>query len=46
MDTLVVISDMVDNQNFDTNFYGYLQQMANDYNHQILMEELKEEINS
>ena len=46
MDTLVVISDIIDNQNFDTNFYGDLQQMANDYNHQILMEELKEEINS
>ena len=46
MDTLVVISDMIDNQNLDANFYGDLQQMANDYNHQILMEELKEEINS
>ncbi len=46
MDTLVVISDIIDNQNFDTNFYGDLQQMASDYNHQILMEELKEEINS
>jgi hypothetical protein len=46
MDALVVISDIIDNQNFDTNFHGDLQQMASDYNYQILMEELKEEINS
>jgi hypothetical protein len=46
MDTLVVISDMIDNQNFDTNFYGDLQQMVDEYKYQLLMQELQEELNS
>lgn len=46
MDTLLVVSDIIENQNFDTDFYGDLQQMASDYNFQILMEVLREEINS
>jgi hypothetical protein len=45
MDSLTVLSDILDNQNLEFNF-GYLSQMANDYENKILMQELTEELNS
>lgn len=45
MDTTTVISDLLDNVNFDANL-GSLSQMAQDFEYQILMQELQEELNS
>ena len=46
MDITAVVSDVLDNQNLDVNFVGDFLQMAQDYQNQILMEELREEFNS
>ncbi len=45
MDSVTVLSDILDNQNLEFNF-GDLSQMANDYENQILMQQLSEELNS
>ena len=45
MDTTTVISDLLDNVNFDANL-ECLSQMAQDFEFQILMQELQEELNS
>ena len=46
MDTITTISDILDNQNLETNFVGDLLQMADEYKYQLLMQELQEELNS
>lgn len=46
MDTTSVISDVLDNQDFNVNAFGDLLQMAEDYKYQVLMQELNSEINS
>ena len=46
MDITVVISDVLDNQNLDVDCVDDFLQMAQDYQNQILMEELREEFNS
>ena len=46
MDTITTISDILDNQNLETNFVGDLIQMADEYKYQLLMQELQEELNS
>jgi len=46
MDITVVISDVLDNQNLDVDCVGDFLQMAQDYQNQLLMEELREEFNS
>ena len=46
MDITTVVSDVLDNQNLDVNCVGDFLQMAQDYQNQLLMEELREEFNS
>lgn len=46
MDSIVIISDLLDNQNLDVSNISYITQMAQDYEHQILFDELREELNS
>ena len=46
MDITAVISDVFDNQDLDVNLVGDFLQMAQDYQNQLLMEELREEFNS
>lgn len=41
-----VVSDVLDNQDLDVNLVGDFLQMAQDYQNQLLMEELREEFNS
>ena len=44
MDITAVVSDVLDNQDLDVNLVG--DQMAQDYQNQLLMEEFQEEFNS
>jgi hypothetical protein len=46
MDITTVVSDVLDNQDLDVNGVGAFFQMAQDYQNQLLMEELREELNS
>jgi hypothetical protein len=46
MDITAVVSDVLDNQDLDVNLVGDFLQMAQDYQNQLLMEELREEFNS
>lgn len=46
MDITAVVSDVLDNQGLDVNMVGDFLQMAQDYQNQLLMEELREEFNS
>jgi hypothetical protein len=46
MDITAVVSDVLDNQDLDVNMVGDFLQMAQDYQNQLLMEELREEFNS
>lgn len=46
MDTTTIISDLLDNQNLDSSLFGELSQMAEDYQHQLLMLQFQEELNS
>jgi hypothetical protein len=46
MDTTTIINDHIENPSMDFHNISELQSMADDYNYQLLMEELKEEINS
>ena len=46
MDITVVVSDVLDNQGLDVSNIGDFLQMAQDYQNQLLMEELREEFNS
>jgi hypothetical protein len=46
MDTTVVINDFLENTAHDFENLSDLQEMVEDYKYQLLMEELKEEINS
>lgn len=46
MDITTVVSDVLDNQDLDVNMVGDFLQMAQDYQNQLLMEELREEFNS
>lgn len=46
MDITAVVSDVLDNQDLDVNMIGDFLQMAQDYQNQLLMEELREEFNS
>ena len=46
MDITAVVSDVLDNQNLDVNYVGDFLQMAQDYQNQLLMDELNAEFNS
>ena len=46
MDTTTIINDHIENPSMDFHNISELQSMADDYNYQLLMDELKEEINS
>ena len=46
MDITTVVSDVLDNQNLDVNGVDSFFQMAQDYQNQLLMEELNDELNS
>lgn len=46
MDITAVVSDVLDNQDLDVNMVGDFLQMSQDYQNQLLMEELREEFNS
>ena len=46
MNTTAIINDFIENPAMDFDNFSNLQSMAQDYNYQLLMEELKEEINS
>ena len=46
MDITAVVSDVLDNQDLDVNLVGDFLQMAQDYQNQLLMEELRKEFNS
>jgi hypothetical protein len=46
MDTTQVINDYIENPAYDFENFSDFQMMAEDYKYQLLMEELKEEINS
>jgi hypothetical protein len=46
MDITTVVSDVLDNQDLDVNLVGDFLQMSQDYQNQILMEELREDFNS
>ena len=46
MDTTTTINDYLENPAYDFDNFSDFQAMAEDYNYQLLMEELKEEINS
>ena len=46
MDTTITINDFLENPAMDFDNFSDFQMMAEDYKYQILMEELKEEINS
>ena len=46
MDITAVVSDVLDNQDLDVNCVGAFLQMAQDYQYQLLMDELNAELNS
>lgn len=46
MDITAVVSDVLDNQDLDVNLVGDFLQMSQDYQNQLLMEELREDFNS
>lgn len=46
MDTTTIVNDYLENPAMDFDNFSDFQAMAEDYNFQLLMEELKEEINS
>jgi hypothetical protein len=46
MDTTTIINDYLENPAMDFDNFSDFQSMVDDYNYQLLMEELKEEINS
>lgn len=46
MDTTTIANDYLENPAMDFDNFSDFQAMAEDYNYQLLMEELKEEINS
>jgi hypothetical protein len=46
MDITTVVSDVLDNQDLDVNLVCDFLQMSQDYQNQILMEELREDFNS
>jgi hypothetical protein len=45
-DTKVFISDYLDSSNFNLDSFNCLSQMAVDFEHSILLQELAEELNS
>jgi hypothetical protein len=46
MDTTTTINDYLENPAYDFDNFFDFEMMAEDYKYQLLMEELKEEINS
>lgn len=46
MDTTTIVNDYLENPAMDFDNFSDFQAMAEDYNFQLLMEQLKEEINS
>ena len=46
MDTTTIVNDYLENPAMDFTNFSDFQAMAEDYNYQLLMEELKQEINS
>ena len=46
MDTTTIVNDYLENPAMDFDNFSDFQSMVDDYNYQLLMEELKEEINS
>jgi hypothetical protein len=46
MDTTTIVNDYLENTALDFDNFSDFQVMVEDYNYQLLMEELKEEINS
>ncbi len=46
MDTTTIVNDYLENPAMDFHNFSDFQAMAEDYNYQLLMEQLKEEINS
>ncbi len=46
MDIRIITSDIIENTQVDTNGLFDFLQMAQDYQNQLLMEELREEFNS
>lgn len=46
MDTTTIVNDYIENPAMEFESFSDLQSMADDYNYQLLMQELREEINS
>jgi hypothetical protein len=46
MDTTTIVNDYLENPAMDFENFSDFQAIAEDYNYQLLMEELKQEINS
>ena len=46
MDATTIVNDYLENPAMDFDNFSDFQLMTEDYNYQLLMEELKEEINS
>jgi hypothetical protein len=46
MDTTTIVNDYLENPAMDFDNFSDFQAMVEDYNYQLLMDELKEEINS
>lgn len=46
MDTTTIINDYIENSAMDFESFSELQAMSDNYNYQLLMQELREEINS
>jgi hypothetical protein len=46
MDTTTIVNDYLENPAMDFDNFSDFQAMVEDYNYQLLMEELKQEINS
>lgn len=45
MDITIIVSDILDNQNIESNLFGDLLIMSEDYKNKLLMEEFREELN-
>lgn len=45
MDTTIIISDISDNQNIESNLFFGLLTMSEDYRNKLLTEEFQEELN-
>lgn len=44
-DTTIILSDQLENPDFNTEFFGDLMSMASDYQNRLILEQLAEEFN-